>query len=175
MEVRTAPHPAALKAASSNEHTQLVGLDGSGIVWLGAVGEDLLSAHGDPLRGDERNLLGGVFHHGRALWRTIRPGPLYPRGSQQISTVYAGDRPWLVVGELPRGGFVAAPLNEASNAKWYTPVISTTHLLLLGGKDSQLELAHLWSFPGNSKLDGTLHPDGRAGVEQALRRYFDLA
>lgn len=174
MDLRTAPHPAAVRAESANPHTQLIGLDRGTVTWLGAVGEDLLSLRGEPVLLDVRALLAGVLLQGKGLWRVVRPDPLYPKGAIPVSTVYAGDRPWLVLGELAHGGIAAAPLNEASNPQWFTPVIPAGHLLVVGGKDSQLELAHVWSFPRASKSEGALHQDGRATVEQAVRKYFDL-
>ena len=74
-----------------------------------------------------------------------------------LSTVYAGSdlRPWVVVGETEAGALLAAPLNEPSNPKWWTPIVSQAEMGFSGNvKDSQVELAHIWTIPADTATEG---------------------
>jgi hypothetical protein len=165
-----AVHPAALLSPRS-PHTQLVGFVYGEMVWAGALGEgilDVVSQDG----GDPRQLLGEAVATGDRLWDVVWPGELVPGGGL-LSTIYQGERPWVVVGETSQGDLLAAPLNEAANPKWYTPLLAREDVLMAGSsKDAQLELAHLWSFPGSMAAVGTVAPDARPRILQALKDYF---
>jgi hypothetical protein len=89
-------------------------------------------------------------------------------------TLYAGRRPWVVVGELANGRRLAVPLNDArGNPKWYTPVVRWQDLRMPAStKDAQLELAHLWSLPADVRVVGTLAPSARETIGQAVWSYY---
>ena len=96
-----------------------------------------------------------------------QPGPL--------STVYDGSdrRPWVVVGETILGELIVVPLNEASNPKWWTPVIAQVHMRFPGNiKDGQVELAHAWTVPGDLAAEGEVLTAGRGAVERAIAEYY---
>jgi hypothetical protein len=87
--------------------------------------------------------------------------------------MYQGERPWVAVGETPSGDLLAAPLNEAGNPKWYTPVLAQEEVVMQGScKDAQLELAHLWSLPAAVGAVGSVSPAARERVIEALKSYF---
>ncbi len=167
-----AVHPASLKAPQSS-HTQLAGFEYGDLVWAGALSEgrmEVLSQGG----GDPRQLLGEAVGVGDRLWEVIWPGELMadPRPGP-FTTVYQGERPWVVLGEASNGDLLAAPLNEAANPKWYTPVVRREEILIHHStKDAQLELAHLWSLPASTATAGRLAPEARARVLEAVKTYF---
>jgi hypothetical protein len=111
---------------------------------------------------------------GPRLWEVIWPGELVidpARGP--LATTYQGERPWVVIGVTSMGDLLAAPLNEAGNPKWYTPLLAQEEILMPGSsKDAQLELAHLWSLPSNLGAVGQVAPPARARLLEALRSYF---
>lgn len=167
-----AVHPLGLRAPGS-PHTQLVGfLDGE-ICWAGALSEyqlEVLDAGG----GDPRQLLAERLGVGTRGGEVLWPGELcrspLPPGP---STLYRGERPWVVLGETVSGTLLSAPLNEAGNPKWYTPLVSRKEVLIPAStKDAQVELAHLWSFPPNLPRHGRLVPEAWRRVLEAARAYF---
>jgi hypothetical protein len=167
-----AVHEAALRAPQS-PHTQLVGFEQGDVCWAGALSEHqvLVKARAG---GDPRQLLGDAMGLGGRLWDVVWPGELVtgPAGGGP-STIYQGERPWVVLGETARGDLLAAPLNDAANPKWFTPLVSRAEVLMPGSsKDAQLELAHLWSLPASLARDGTLAPAARQRVLEAIRKYF---
>jgi hypothetical protein len=171
--LHVAVNPAALKAPT-NPHTQLVATFGGGIVWCGAVGEDMVELDAALADGSRRAALAGCLFVGSKVWDIIRPGPITaPAVSDQLSTVYGGDRPWLVLGRLSSDIVLAAPMNRASNPKWFAPVVAAADLNIPFAKDSQVELAHLWSLP-SSPAAGELAVAGRPALEQATRKYFGI-
>jgi hypothetical protein len=161
-------------AARSSPHTQVIELDGTAILWVGAVGEDLLTQRDAPRRPDARKLLGSLLLDGSRNWELIAPGRLLSDWiHRHLSTVYEGDRPWLVVGALANRDLVAVPLNDASNPKWYAPVIQRADVLMPGStKDSQVELAHMWSFPSSVPAIGRLAPAAVNAIQQVLIGYY---
>jgi hypothetical protein len=166
-----AVHEASLRAASP--HTQLIGVGGGDLAWAGALSEHLVivEAEGGP---DPRQLLGDAMGVGPRLWDLIWPGELVTvsRGGG-LGTVYQGERPWLVIGTISDGDLLAAPLNEAGNPKWFTPVLARDEIQMPGSsKDAQLELAHLWSFPRSLGAVGSLAPGARTRILEAVRGYF---
>ena len=165
-------HDAALKAPES-PHTQLLGFEFGELVWAGALSETCLEVESEG-GGDPRQLLGEGIGVGGRLWEVLWPGELMSgRESRLPSTAYQGERPWVVVGETPSGDILAAPLNEAGNPKWYTPLLAREEVLMPGSsKDAQLELAHLWSFPASLPAVGSVSPGSRGRVLEALRSYF---
>lgn len=165
-------HDAALKAPES-PHTQLLGFRFGELVWAGALSETLLQVESED-GGDPRQLLGEAIGIGRRLWDVVWPGELMAgRESRLLSTAYQGERPWVVIGETTSGDLLAAPLNEAGNPKWYTPVLAREEVLMHGSsKDAQLELAHLWSLPAALPSVGSVSPAGQARVREALKIYF---
>lgn len=165
-----AVHPAALKSPHS-PHTQLAGFLWGELAWAGAMGEGLLDVVSRS-EGDPRQLLAEAVATGERLWDVVWPGELLSGGSP-LSTIYQGERPWVVVGETAQGDLLAAPLNEAANPKWYTPLLSREEVRMPGSsKASQLELAHLWSFPASLGAVGTIDTPARPRILQALKAYF---
>ena len=168
-------HPAALRARW-DAHTQVAQvLDGS-LTWLGALGEALLVTLDDaPPDPDARATCARSMLRGERLWQVVRPGALLvPDAPYEPSSVYAGSdrRPWVVVGETDLGDPIAAPLNEASNPKWWTPIVPRAALAFPGSvKDAQLELAHLWSLPTDVATLGEVTALARGAIERAVQAY----
>ena len=170
--VLVAVHEAGLLARQS-PHTQLLGFSGGDLSWAGALSEALLnvkSAGG----GDPRILLGEAIGTGPRLWDVVWPGELVSDPHHgPLATTYQGERPWVVIGGTSEGDLLAAPLNEAGNPKWYTPLLAQEEVLMPGSsKDAQLELAHLWSLPQSIGAVGSVAPTARGRVMEALRSYF---
>jgi hypothetical protein len=169
-------HPSALRATWS-AHTQVAHLGDEGLGWLGALDEGLLVTLDEPPDPDARAACAACFLRGERLWEVVRPGALLvPDAPKAPSTVYAGSdqRPWIVLGEADTGDLLAAPLNDASNPKWWTPVVPHAALSFPGNvKDSQVELAHAWSLPASIASVGSVTPAGRGAVERAVRAYVD--
>lgn len=165
-------HDAALKAPES-PHTQLLGFRSGELVWAGALSETSLEVVSEG-GGDPRQLLAEAIGVGGRLWEVVWPGELMSgREGRLRSTAYQGERPWVVVGETPSVDLLAAPLNEAGNPKWYTPLLAREEVLMPGSsKDAQLELAHLWSLPASLPSVGSVSPTGQARVLEALLSYF---
>ncbi|HSW31686.1 MAG TPA: hypothetical protein VLH75_19535 [Longimicrobiales bacterium] len=167
-----AVHDAALRSSGS-PHTQVIGLLHGDLVWAGALGEHLLDVEAEG-GGDPRQLLGDAVGIGPRLWDLVWPGELL-RDAQRgpLSTIYQGERPWVVIGVVAGGDLLAAPLNDAANPKWFTPLLARDEVRMPGSsKESQLELAHVWSLPGSLAAVGSVAPEARARVLAALRSYF---
>ncbi|HEX8693197.1 MAG TPA: hypothetical protein VF746_12295 [Longimicrobium sp.] len=172
-ELRVSVHPAALNARQ-NRHTQVAGLVDGAVVWLGALGEDLLLADGGPADAAVRRAVRGCILAGPRLWEIARPGPL-SRDDRPLSTVYHGERPWLVIGETPDGGPVAVPLNRATNPKWYSPEVPQASMSFPGNdRSSQVELAHAWTLSAAVPACGTLSIARSPGLKEKIRAYFDF-
>ena len=170
--VLVAVHEAGLLARQS-PHTQLLGFSGGDLSWAGALSEALLEVRSEG-GGDPRILLGEVLGIGPRLWDVVWPGELVsdPDGGP-LATTYQGERPWVVLGVTAEGDLLAAPLNEAGNPKWYTPLLAQEEVLMPGSsKDAQLELAHLWSLPQSLPAVGSVAPAARERVLEALKSYF---
>ncbi len=165
-------HDAALKAPES-PHTQLLGFQFGDLVWAGALGEESLLIESED-GGDPRQLLGEGIGAGPRVWEVIWPGELTSgSGSGRVTTTYQGERPWVVLGQTTQGDLLAAPLNEAGNPKWFTPFLAREEVLMHGSsKDAQLELAHLWSFPGSTAAVGSLSAEAQSRILDAVKRYF---
>ena len=166
-------HPDALRVGKENLHTQLVAMDDTEIKWAGAIDEQMLSeveSHTESPRG---SLADGLLRGGR-LWTAIDPGDLLRRKISKPLTIYRGERPWIVVGELPEGALLAVPLNEPTNPKWYAPVVDGSCLDFEGSKTSQAELAHVWSFDRSLDSIGGALAECQKQIESAIRRYFYL-
>jgi len=167
-----AVHEAGLQAPQSR-HTQLVGFSGGDLSWAGALSEALLDVSSEG-GGNPRMLLGEAIGSGPRLWDVVWPGELVldpERGP--LATTYQGERPWVVIGATPDGDLLAAPLNEAGNPKWYTPLLAQEEVLMPGSsKDAQLELPHLWSLPGSLGALGSVAAVARDRVLDDLRRYY---
>lgn len=167
-----AVHEAGLKAPSSL-HTQLLGFLDGYLTWAGAISEDLLDVRSEG-GGDPRALLGEAIGKGARLWNVVWPGELLLdpfRGG--LGTIYRGERPWVVIGETEEQDLLAAPLNEAGNPKWYTPLLAREEILMSGSsKDAQLELPHLWSLPGSLPSVGVVAPEAGERIAKDLIAYF---
>ena len=165
-------HDAALKAPES-PHTQLLGFQAGDLAWAGALSETVLDVESED-GGDPRQLLGELVGTGPRLWDVLWPGELLAgREARSFSTVYQGERPWVVLGQVSTGDLLAAPLNEAGNPKWYTPLLGREEVLMPGSsKDAQLELAHLWSLPASLPSLGSVAAAARPRILEALRTYF---
>jgi hypothetical protein len=170
--VLVAVHEAGL-LVSQSPHTQLLGFTGGELSWAGALSEALLEVRSEG-GGDPRMLLGEAVGIGPRLWDVVWPGELVLDPSRgPLGTTYQGERPWVVIGVTPDGDLLAAPLNEAGNPKWYTPLLAREEVLMPGSsKDAQLELAHLWSFPGSVGAVGSVAETARARVLEDLQNYF---
>jgi hypothetical protein len=165
-------HEAALKAPQS-PHTQLLGFASGELVWAGALSEVLLKVESEE-GGDPRQLLGEAVGIGSRLWDLVWPGELMGGSEARfLSTLYQGERPWVVVGRTTSGDLLSAPLNEAGNPKWYTPLLAREEVLMPGSsKDAQLELAHLWSLPGSQARIGSVAPAAQVRILETLKLYF---
>jgi hypothetical protein len=170
--ILVAVHEAGLLAKQSR-HTQLLGFSGGDLSWAGALSELLLEVKSEG-GGDPRMLLGEAVGIGPRLWDVVWPGELVSDpAAGPLATTYQGERPWVVIGGTWAGDLLAAPLNEAGNPKWYTPLLAQEEVLMPGSsKDAQLELAHLWSLPGSLAAVGSVDPTARERVLAALRGYF---
>ena len=79
----------------------------------------------------------------------------------------------VVIGVTADADLLAAPLNEAGNPKWYTPLLAQEEVLMPGSsKDAQLELPHLWSLPGSLGAVGSVAEAARERVLEDLKSYF---
>ena len=167
-----AVHEAALRAPGS-QHTQVIGLHRGDLTWAGALGEHLLTVKSEG-GGDPRQLMGDAMGVGPRMWEVIWPMGLVVDATRgPLSTVYQGERPWVVIGMVAGGDLLAAPLNEATNPKRFTPVLAREDVSMPGSsKESQLELAHVWSFPRSVGTVGSVAPTARDRLLEALRRYF---
>ena len=167
-----AVHEAALQAPGS-PHTQLIGLRHGDVIWAGALGEHLLTVESEG-GGDPRQLLGDAMGTGPRLWDVVWPLELVADSRRRhLSTVYQGERPWVVIGLVSGGDLLAAPLNEAANPKRFTPILAREDVLWPGSsKESQLELAHVWSLPQSLGAVGSMAPEARGRILEALRSYF---
>ena len=167
-----AVHEGALLAPAS-AHTQLIGLRYGDVIWAGALGEHLLTVEAEA-SGDPRQLLGDAVGAGPRLWDVVWPLELVADSRRgPPSTIYQGERPWVVIGVVTGGDLLAAPLNEAANPKRFTPILGREDVLMPGSsKESQLELAHVWSLPESLGAVGSVAPEARGRILDALRRYF---
>jgi hypothetical protein len=167
-----AVHEGALLAPGS-PHTQLIGLRHGDVIWAGALGEHLLTVESEG-GGDPRQLLGDAMGAGPRLWDVVWPLELVADSRRgPLSTVYQGERPWVVIGLVSGGDLLAAPLNEAANPKRFTPILGQEDVLMPGSsKESQLELAHVWSLPQSLGAVGSVAPEARGRILEALRSYF---
>jgi hypothetical protein len=78
-----------------------------------------------------------------------------------------------VIGDAGHHGLVAAPLNETSNPKWWTPVVPQDALDFPGNlKDAQVELAHAWTVPSHLRREGEVLASAPNEIEEAVRRYL---
>ena len=170
--ILVAVHEAGLLARQS-PHTQLLGFLDGDLCWAGALSEALLNVRSEG-GGDPRMLLGEVIGGGPRLWDVIWPGELLmdPEAGP-LATTYKGERPWVVVGVMSEGDLLACPLNEAGNPKWYTPLVSREEVQMSGSsKDAQLELPHLWSFPGSQSSVGSIAASAQERILEDLKHYF---
>lgn len=167
-------NPSALRARF-DAHTQVAHLGDDGLAWLGALGEDMLVTLDEESDPGARAACAACYLRGERLWQIVRPGALLlPDAPRTPSTIYGGSdrRPWLVLGETDAGDLLAAPLNDAGNPKWWTPVVPYAALAFPGNaKDSQVELAHVWSLPASLSPVGEVTALGRGAVERAVRAY----
>ena len=172
VEVVVAVHRLALRAPAS-EQTLATCLDEhSKVRWVGAVDERMLLPLG--MGTSPRPAIRDCLLQGEECWRVIRPGFLTAWGvPNPYMNVCGGDRPWVVVGELSSHDLLAVPLNDGrGNPKWFTPQIEQRPLLIRDSKLSQLELAHLWSFPRDVTFDGSVHPDVHLALGRATVDYY---
>ncbi len=171
-------HRAALNAPH-DAHTQVAAIAHGELVWLGALGEDVLGGVSVPRDLGARAVVAERFLVGSRLWEVVRVGGLLGQaGRGPLSTVYDGSeaRPWVVVGETILGELIVVPLNDASRPKWWTPVIAQVHMRFSGNiKDGQAELAHAWTVPAELVVEGEVLVAGRGAVERAIEGYYGTA
>ncbi|MGD2067800.1 MAG: hypothetical protein PVI57_03880 [Gemmatimonadota bacterium] len=171
-EVVIAVHEGALKAPG-NRLTLAACADEGEVVWVGAVDERMVL--GSLGRGASlRPQLARRLFTGERCWSIVWPGHLLrSAGAGPRFTLYHGDRPWVVLGELSGGSLLAAPLNDASgSAKWYAPRIARGDLEGAAAKDGQLEMAHLWSLPRDLPAAGGVAERARPGLRRAVGGYY---
>lgn len=167
-----AVHRDALKSPAS-VHTQVVGLEDSLVTWTAGLGEDLIQVRDAPAFPGARPALFECLLTGDRLWEIILPGGLLRFGvSGPLSTIYQFERPWLVIGEAAGNQAIAVPLNDATNPKWYAPLVRAADLGLSGTKDAQLELAHAWTVRPSASNIGRLPLPVQETLGGAIRRYY---
>ena len=167
-----AVHRDALKSPQS-VHTQVVALADSRVVWTAGLGEDLLQLRKAPAFPGSRAALRECLLTGERLWEIILPGGLVRFGvNEALSTIYQFERPWLVIGEVADGQPIAVPLNDATNPKWYAPLVRAADLGLTGTKDAQLELAHAWTVRPSASTIGRLPLAVQAPLAGTISRYY---
>jgi hypothetical protein len=169
-----AVHRDALRAGSRNLLTLVTAVEETNLLWVGAIDEGMVSIAQAPSRPNARALIAGCLFQGPSAWRIIRPGLLTTAcAPRPYLTVYDNDRPWVVLGSLSSGSLLCAPLNDArGNPKWWAPQVPRPDLLFPGSKDSQIELAHLWSLgPGHTTV-GEVAPSARTTLSTAIRGYI---
>ncbi len=167
-----AVHLGALKSPAS-VHTQVVALADSLVTWTAGLGEDLLQRRDAPAFPGARPALYECLLTGDRLWEIILPGGLLRFGvSGPLSTIYQFERPWLVIGEAVDDQPIAVPLNDATNPKWYAPLVRAADLGLSGTKDAQLELAHAWTVRPSASTIGRLPLAVRGPLAGTITRYY---
>jgi hypothetical protein len=171
-ELFVAVHRDALKSPQS-VHTQVVALADSRVTWTAGLGEDLLEPRDARAFPAARAALGESLLTGKRLWEIILPGGLLRFGvSGSLSTIYHFERPWLVIGEAVGDQPIAVPLNDATNPKWYAPLVRAADLGLAGTKDAQLELAHAWTVRPSASTIGRLGFAVRAPLAGTITAYY---
>jgi hypothetical protein len=171
-ELVIAVHRAALRA-TGNTLTLAAHVSHASITWVGAVDERMLDVAEGTASEDARKLISTCLVTGPCLWHCIAPGPLLAVPSAGPTTVYGGSRPWLVVGRLETGVVLAVPVNDArGQEKWYAPHIPAGALPTPEAKDSQIELAHLWSLPAGWRDIGILEAGQRSALGEAVKKYY---
>jgi len=169
-----AVHHGALNAGSANRLTQVISIGDREVTWVGALDERMLVVGDRSPDPDARMLLTWLLGRGR-FGEIIWPGDLVVVGTHpqvDLYTVYQKSRPWVVVGALDDGTPIAAPLNDATNPLWFTPIIEEADILMPGPKRAQLELAHLWSFPSDPEARGRVSDHAAAQISGAIAAYF---
>jgi hypothetical protein len=172
-EVVIAVHPDALRAPQNGLTLAVCEDDAGRLQWVGAVDEQMLLPTGVQ-RASLRPAILERLLVGPRSWQLVRPGPLTAAGVPDLYlTLYAGERPWVVLGELEDGQLLAAPLNGVlGNPKWFTPHVAARHLLFPGARAAQLELAHLWSLPAALPRSGVVHGDAHADLGWSVMEYY---
>ena len=162
------------KTGRATPLTTVLHRDQAGIIdWIGSIDERMLT--GAQSQGQTpRAQLNQHLFNGPHCWQVRRPGPLVGQGhADPYLTVYGGNRPWVVIGSLPKGDLLAVPLNDAwGNPKWYAPQIAAADLQFSGSKFSQMELAHIWSLPSTVQQLGVVHPKVTPKLQQECLKYF---
>lgn len=170
-EVVVAVHPGALESRG-NALTLAASMDGDEVTWVGAIDERMI-AGGLGRTASPRGLIARRLFLGDRCWSLVWPGHLLrDAGAGPRFTVYHGDRPWIVLGMLESGSLLAAPLNDATNPKWYAPGVDAEHLQGGAAKDGQLEMAHLWSLPQGLPAAGVVGEGAREGLRRAVEGYY---
>ena len=110
---------------------------------------------------------------GERCWQLIRPGRL--RARHMPDTLFADDRPWLVIGELADGQLLATPLCDYPSAALkmlWQPSVDGQHVGFPATKRCKLALEHVWSFPAATPASGEVRPLGRPQLQTAIRHFF---
>ena len=173
-----AVHEGALLAPAS-AHTQLIGLRYGDVIWAGALGEHLLTVEAEA-SGDPRQLLGDAVGAGPRLWDVVWPLELVADSRRgPPSTIYQGERPWVVIGVVTGGDLLAAPLNEAAN-QWTDEDEGQGSIMMVVATDAPLDplklerlakravmgLARTGSFAGNGSGDYVIAFSTAEGVRR---------
>jgi hypothetical protein len=171
-EVVVAVHEGALRAPE-NLLSLAATVDEGNVTWVGAIDERMV-AGALGRTSSPRPLIARRLFEGERCWSTIWPGPLTTvAGAGPRFTLYHGERPWVVLGELVGGSLLAAPLNDAvGNPKWFAPRIAAPDIGGAGAKDGQLEMAHLWSLPEDLPAFGDVAEGARAALRNAVGGYY---
>jgi hypothetical protein len=166
-----AVHHGALKAPG-NGLTLVVSVEQQHMAWVGAVDEQMVEDQETAVNANPRAILKTYIGVGARLWQVVSPGLLTaPHIPRPLHTVYDGERPWVILGELPNGSVLAAPLNDATgNPKWWAPQVGPPVLDIPGGKLSQIELAHLWALEPPDAVRGSVHATNK--LKDSVKEYF---
>jgi len=172
-EVVIAVHAGALSAPASRLTLAAATDDAGEPTWVGAIDERMVVGSLGRTASPRSRIARCLFHGDRA-WSVVWPGPLVEPGlPAPYLTLYDGDRPWIVLGALPDGAVLAAPLNDArGNPKWYAPRVARDDLDGVGDKDGQLEMAHLWSLPGHLPAAGRVREGAREVLRAKVAAYY---
>ena len=156
-----------------NALTTVVAMENEAILWAGSVDEGMLAPQGKATVA-ARESLTALLLTGPRLWQVIRPGSLRTQGPAIQDTLYQGDRPWLVVGELANQALLAVALNDIGPGTrgHYQHEVRQADLEFPGSKHSKVELNHIWSFPSALPGIGQLSVAARPAAQAALLGYY---
>lgn len=169
-ELAICVHPAALKSPSSL--TLAAAHAGGVLTWVGAIDESSMDVVSGSGLSHVRALLFQRLLVGPRMWSIVHPGELKKPGvALSLGTVYSGDRPFVVLGELTDGTAIGAPLSsQVQGPRVYTCILETCDVS--HGSRSQVELAHLWALSNVPSSSKRLLRSGEDKLRNAIENYF---